>query len=91
MCQVGMQPIEHPFKSFAMVLENMPAIRYLERSRRSVGGAASIFGRVVAGDHVNARMLAQPSCQGLGSAIRQEFNRLMLFKVNQNRSIDRPF
>jgi hypothetical protein len=36
-------------------------------------------------------MLAQPGREGLGSAIGQEVARLMLFKVDENRSIDPTF
>ena len=42
-------------------------------------------------DYLDARMVAQPGCEGVGRTIGQEIDRLMLFEVNQNRSVDSAF
>jgi hypothetical protein len=89
--EIGVQTAEHPLKRFAMVLEHVPAIGDLERSRGSVGGPAGILGRAVTRDHVDARMATQPGRECFGPTIGQEIDRLMLFEVNQDRSVDPPF
>jgi len=91
MGEIGMQAIKHPLERFSVVLEHMPAICHLERSRCPVRGSASILGRAVTGDHVDTRMVPQPGRERLGRAIRQEIDWLMVFEVDEDRSIDPPF
>src|SRR5438093_828 len=73
--QVSMQAAEHPFKCFAMVLENVPPISHLERCRCSIRSPTGILGPAVTGDHLDARMITQPGCECVGGAIGQEIER----------------
>src|ERR671938_2171957 len=69
----------------------MKPIRHLYRIGRSAGCAIAIGARTVAADDLNTRMLLQPIGEGLGGAIRQEVNRAMRVKINDNRAIGLAF
>ena len=74
-----------------MVLENVPPISHLERCRCSIRSPTGILGRAVTGDHLDARMITQPGCECVGGAIGQEIDRLMVFEVDQQCSVDPAF
>ena len=52
----------------------MPPIRDLHRSRCALARSLGVGAATVAGDNLDAGMLAQPSCDGLAAAFRQEID-----------------
>jgi hypothetical protein len=66
--------INGALQGIAEVAQQMPPIRDLHRSRRALARSLGVGAATVAGDNLDAGMLAQPGCDGLAAAFGQEIN-----------------
>ena len=53
-------PVEQAFECLTQVMEEMPAVRHLQRSRCTECGSTGIFGRAVTRNNLYSGMLVQP-------------------------------
>jgi hypothetical protein len=81
------QPLEH----FAQILQQMDQIGNRDGVGRSACRTISILMRAVTADDFATGMLFAPVGQRVGRAIGQQINRLMTFKVDQDRAKDLAF
>src|SRR3954453_17991917 len=65
----------------------MPAIGNLERIRGTFCRPIGITARTVTAHNADGGILLEPGCERVGGPIRQHINRLMPFKIDDQRSI----
>jgi hypothetical protein len=65
----------------------MPAISHLNGSRECLARGFGIDTAAVSTYDLGARMRAQPSCDGVGIAIRQQVDDLALLKITEDRAV----
>ncbi len=75
-------------QSVAHVVQQMPAVRYLYRLRRSFRGGLSIQAGTIAADDLYAGMRTQPARRALRATIRQQIDYPAVFQVAENRTVD---
>lgn len=61
----------------------MKSIRYLGRLGRTCFGGFRVSAGAIAADHFHLGMLLQPSSEGLGRTVRQEFDHPVRFQIDQ--------
>lgn len=77
-------------QSVAHVMQQMPAVRYLYRLRRSFRGGLSIQAGAIAADDLYAGMRTQPARRALRATIRQQIDYSAVFQVAENRTVATP-
>ena len=81
---------EHQPQHLGQVLQQVEAVRDLHRVRRAVTAALGIRARAVTGNHLDAGVLAQPSCKGICLAVGQQRYRPAPLEVDQHGAIRVP-
>lgn len=74
----------------AQVDQQVPAVGDLDRLRGAQADAAGVLGRAVPCHHLDGVVFAQPSRQGLRSAVGQEIDNAARFQVDQNGPVGLP-
>jgi hypothetical protein len=82
-----MMPAHDALDGVAAIAEKMPAIGDVDRFGRALPCALGIHICPVSGDDLNAGMVAQPSGESLGLAIRQQVDDPVALEVDENGSI----
>ncbi|GEM_PF-5141753 len=72
------------------VVEQVPAVGDLERSRRALACARRVRLLAVAAHHLDLGLPAEPSREGLGLAVRQEFDHMVPLQVDEDGPVDVP-
>ena len=81
---------ERQFERFGQVLQQVEAVRDLHRPRRAAAGALGVGAGAVAGDHVDAGVLAQPSRERARLAVGQQRHRTTPVEVHQHGAVGVP-
>ncbi len=71
----------------AQILEDMPSVRHLDGLRSTLLRPFSVRTCAIAADKLDSGMLLEPGAQSLSSALRQELNRAVPIKIDQNGAI----
>ena len=79
--------LHHVAQRVADVAQQMPPVRDLKRVGRSRARSVRKGTGAVAGDHLDAGVLTQPGCQGVGPPVRQQVDDLVAFQVHQHRPV----
>lgn len=75
---------------FAKIVRQMPAIRDLPGPWRAPAGSLGVSAGTIACDHLDARMPAQPGCDGLGAAVGQKIDDLSALKIAHDGPVTLP-
>ena len=81
---------ERQLQRFGQVLEQVEAVSDLHRVRRPAAASRGIGAGAVTGDHLDARVLAQPGGERFGFAVGQQRHRAVPVKVHQHRAVGVP-
>jgi len=72
------------------MLQEMPAVRYLDGMRGPLGHARAVCVGTVSRDHGHLGMRPQPRSDGLRQAILQEIHGAALFEIDHDRAVAVP-
>lgn len=89
--QLGRMAFQHALHGFAPIADQVSAISYLERLRRSLSSPLGIVTGAVARDDLDAGMIVQPRCQRFRLPVRQKIDRAMLLQIDQDRPVGVSF
>jgi hypothetical protein len=81
----------HLLQGLGHILEQMKAVRDLDRLGGALTGAVRIGFRAIAGNDLHPRMDAQPLGQGAGVAIGEERHGVVPLHIDEDRPIRLPF
>jgi hypothetical protein len=79
--------LNESLESLIRILEEMPAVGYLLRLRRSFTRPVSISACAVASDNLNFRVFVQPRFQWRSLSPLQQVDRPALIQIHQNRAV----
>ncbi len=77
----------HGADGIAEVTQQVPAVRHLDRIRRTLAHAVRVGAGPVARDDLDPGMLTKPSGQGVGLPVRQQVDDLVALQVDQGRPV----
>jgi len=89
--ELPIPPPQHLFHGIAHVGQEVPAIRDLDRLRRTVRNAANILCPAVTRDQFHAGVGLQPVRHGGRRTVREESNRPMLLQIHNDGAIHAAF
>ncbi len=75
-----------PDEHLAEIVEQVPAVRDLDRTGRAFRDRAGVLGRAVACDDLDARVSAEPRCDGRRRPVWEQVNWPPRFEVDQDRA-----
>ena len=81
----------HLLQGLGHILEQVKAIRDLDRLGGALAGAVRIGFRPIAGNDLDPRMAAQPLGQGAGVAIGKERHGVVPLHIDEDRPLRLPF
>src|SRR6266498_3408174 len=84
-------PLEQGFESITQIASQVPSIRDLGRTRRTLLRTLSKGIGAIARDDPYAWMLIEPGSKLLGTIIGQQIEHLMTLKINHDRAIVASF
>jgi hypothetical protein len=77
--------VEPVLQGLGEMAQEMPAIGDLHGGGGRLPRPVGVGRRAVARHHLDARMVSEPLCQGVGGAIREQRHRLPALEVDQDR------
>ncbi len=80
-------PLHRLKSSSAAVLQQVPPVGDMDGIGRTAATAIGVARAPVAGDHLNTRAGAQPSCEAVGLSIGQQVDDAVAFQVNEDRAV----
>jgi hypothetical protein len=78
--------LEHALERFSQILKQMEAICHLHSIGCSTRRTVGILTRPIATNNLDTRMILEPCGQCVGRTVREQIDRLMPFKVDQDGS-----
>ncbi len=83
----GVLAVNHAADRIAKVAQQVPAIRDLDRVRRTLPHAVRVGAGPVARDNLDARVLTQPPGQGVGLAVGQQVDHRVALQIDEDRAV----